>query len=1463
MAEKELSLLDKSLSFFDKKDGRVLPTTDSLITGVPEVDTEETQLMREVSENYQAIAGANIGRDDLLPKVNPEKNLVVDIGNILGGDLMAAFGVELDNEGLRADFDIAKDFWAEHPVRAGTAVALNILPGLAAATKTFRAAKFANLPDEFIRASGLVDEGIDLAMMGAKEKRLLQQQAYQIQETRILNQKVEGGTATTFERAKHRFYKNFGNSYVEQMSMAHSEEGAAGLSKMYSERMQKIVQGKDIAELMEKLPENSTGTAIAKFLNDPNELANIPKDAQPWAIKVADRARALQAQGLEEGFITSETADKVGDIWFSTSRKGSELTNEGVNNSIFSIPQGGGKLKMLSVPRTTSPNLVERATSKSELSLILNRQEAAEALTAGNSEKAIKLLSGKKDLPEVVEAIQAGDNTKAMGILGTSNLIDTTPGSLTVKSLLQQSLLQENFRYLRDISMNTAYTKNAMEFGALGKATQGKMRSLDELPNSHIIRRMVGKKQGLTGPVDRLGYVHEDIFSELTNASTGQPGVASGIVDMLEVITAIHKTSKCVVAGTRILTDRGYERIEEAFEYKDGFLEHSDNKAVFNGSTWEVPLASYSKNVETTYEVILRDGTKVRGTPEHPIFVNGEFRRLDSLQVGEVVEDAHGGPFPTDYVKVSWNPWSGTSPGNSVISIDEDMAELIGWYVGDGTTYKDYVKIAIGAQDYNYSVPRLGELCDRLGLRYTVRTEKTLRPQSKNLLTTFSICNARLIRFFEHLGLAKSNKRVVRVPEVIFHSPKGAVAAFIRGAFDTDGSVSKTGEIKFSTIKEEFARDVHLLLKWLGVPSTVERRDKTEGSHWIGTIGFIYNVRTSSVLAQRICSDLKLFGMPRKLARITDKLAVNGKVRRAWKNRITAIDVRNEPTKVYDISLPDSHEFIADGLRHHNTALNPFTQGQNVWGNYAFLLMRGWNPFAKDNHNLIWNKALPAIWKLQRAARKGAGTELPTMNLGSLASKIGGRDIDIAEEFASVEVGNLIEKSSLMANEGIGVLDKLSKRTGETQTIVKGIIDGAQKVASAPGINHAIDSYLAADGMMKFGYYLDLRARGLSRLGASLEVARALPMYQTVGNTPRVLRKAFLPWVTFPAEALRITKNNVMDYPLRSAMWLHSVDLMQSLAYFGMNENAEGMDLIKQGLPTYANKPASTLLTPFRDNNDDIRAATIDFMPWSSFLPGSASSDANMKEILPFGMGQPMPIADGILMALTGKDQFGKDISSEPGSMTEKFKILALGTMGVIAPPLVSKYFLSPTAPTWNYRMMQDLGKARNPYTTKPGDPFYDMLLNNIGSLGAAKFFSSSPEQMMSNRSITDKTVQDWRGKLTRNWNAFMRNGDWQAASEAYADIKRSFRLEWRDPAIAQKKEMDYLLRHLKTLQQHPGLASYSKERLIEIFAEQGNKVANARGKAYKDLQEMLLQELSGRGGQESSVSKSSLDSSL
>jgi hypothetical protein len=1031
---------------------------------VREPDDEYAARSREIAEYYQSLEANNIDRSDLLPPVRQDRNPFVDVANIFLHDEMAAVGVSLDQNNFDWNLKNAKEAWTEHPIRSGIATALGIVPGLMVATKPLWAFKMGGIGDDVLKSVGLVDDIGELAKMSSRDKTILRTTAYNIQKQRKLETKIEAGTASFVERQMYGFNKRFGNTYLQLAD----PDAPVGVRAAYLNRMTEVIKGKEINRYLKNLPDEKHGPAIAKYLQDAGKLTELPNNVRPWAMRLRDDLRTLQSQARREGMLSEEEAAKIGDVWFSTLRKGTPLQEEGRFTTVFSRGRGG-KTEMINVPRTSSAHFLERKTSKEELSVLINRQQAAEALERGQSKKALSLL--KEDDP-IAGMIRAGDESTALGALKEGGQINLTPESLTMRSLLQQRLLFENFRYLRDIALNPDITKSADEIAALGRGARKKWVNLDDpgvLPNASRVRRMVARKTGNTGEAP-LGFVHKSIFREMSDIDSGFRATSNGMVDLLSLLTAVHKTAK--------------------------------------------------------------------------------------------------------------------------------------------------------------------------------------------------------------------------------------------------------------------------------------------------------------------------------------------------------------------------------------TAFNLPTHFQNMLGNYVFLINAGFNPMSGNGFDLMYKKALPAVWKAQRAHRKGSPiTDLG--NVGVVESKIGGDAINIGSELGSFEVGELIERSSLMASEGVGILERMAKRTNDHAGLTNGLLKFFQKTLGLPGLNHASDAYMAEDAFAKFAYFLDLRSRGFNRVAASLEVSRRMPMYHTLGPAQTEARKWLLPWISFPAESVRVLKNNLMDYPLRTAAMLHSVNAIQALMYPSTGQSYEGLQAQKEQLPMWAQTPVSTIMTPLRDDNDDIRSAVLDFMPHAAFLPNTIAKDAPLLQKLPLGMDQPFPIMTGLMNAMTGKGSFGQPIPTDPDKPSQLIWNAVANTASFVAPPLVQKYLLNTNTPTHTYRLQQDFGSLVNPATLKPGVRMFDMFVNNASAI---KMYPASPEQQIANNMMTTQAVRNYRGKLTTNWNAWVRSGDWVTAGETLKDIQQTYIQEFGDPAVAESKFRDWLKRHARDIAKHPMMRSMSREDIIAKLHSMGPDLAIARSDAQARYIETLREEIIRRG---------------
>ncbi|MDY6957691.1 MAG: hypothetical protein SVK08_00905 [Halobacteriota archaeon] len=537
------------------------------------------------------------------------------------------------------------------------------------------------------------------------------------------------------------------------------------------------------------------------------------------------------------------------------------------------------------------------------------------------------------------------------------------------------------------------------------------------------------------------------------------------------------------------------------------------------------------------------------------------------------------------------------------------------------------------------------------------------------------------------------------------------------------------------------------------------------------------------------------------------------------------------------------------------TAFNVPTHLQNTIGNDFFLLNAGVNPLSKDFMKLK-GIALGAINSMQRATRRGVGIEAELSKVlkksklqTKIPSHIETKHIDVLEELQSSELSDLLELSSMLQAEGIGVLQNIVKNAEHSP--VKAMVNGYNKVLRATKAERAADLYMAEDGMAKMAYFLHLRQKGFSRSAALNEVGRRLPMYNTVGQLPALARSSVLPWVTFPVEAMRILRNNLTDHPLKTMMLLQMPELMQVGAYGAgragvagaVQMNAEEIQQRKGMLPNWAQRP-SAFMTPWTDKNGDFRAAMMDWLPYSATMPPTVAKEAPLMKKLPFGADEPLPIYGALYYALTGKDAWGREMPT--AGVTGKISNVLLNTMGLIMPPLAQKYLFNPTQPKAGYALLQDLGKAVNPYTNKEGDPVLDIFMNRVVGV---KTYAASPEQQLANETFTKRNLQSLRARYTREWSALLKSNDIQGASEKLRDIHTSFVTEWGDPQMAQSKFSAWLSRHWTDLAKHPQLRGLSKEEL-EYRIKQTKNAGETRTRAQRELLATYQAELGRRGRQ-------------
>lgn len=226
-----------------------------------------------------------------------------------------------------------------------------------------------------------------------------------------------------------------------------------------------------------------------------------------------------------------------------------------------------------------------------------------------------------------------------------------------------------------------------------------------------------------------------------------------------------------------------------------------------------------------TIRATTEDGYSLEGSEHQLVRVideggDYEWRRIDALKKGDFVAIQRRNRLfgdDVDVSKFSYNYRTGTARHNVTSFprvLTEDYAYLMGLLIGDGYC-KGYDVIQVRVTD-----PEMKKVVQDLSLRL-------FGTKGKISGHWWMMSGVELRAFLEYLGVDFSLAPGRDVPPTILSAPKKVVAAFLRGLFDTDGRVGRTGRNKSSadiwlgSISRGLITSVQALLLSFGIVSSV------------------------------------------------------------------------------------------------------------------------------------------------------------------------------------------------------------------------------------------------------------------------------------------------------------------------------------------------------------------------------------------------------------------------------------------------------------------------------------------------------------------------------------------------------------------------------------------------------------------------------------------------------------------
>lgn len=319
-------------------------------------------------------------------------------------------------------------------------------------------------------------------------------------------------------------------------------------------------------------------------------------------------------------------------------------------------------------------------------------------------------------------------------------------------------------------------------------------------------------------------------------------------------------------------------------------------------------------------EVVTESGKSIKGTYNHPLFVvskeNGilkrHWKRLDEIKRGDRVAVVTGFPCTIRaWVDTGFAPqqrrlgpkFKGKLPRR----LCPRLAAFLGYMTGDGWVQRYRLGFQV-AETESDLLPQLCRITSELfGLEPRVAKHKR--------------CDRRVALYEVTLGskdvasnLSFLHKK--RIPDLVLRSGNDVASSYLRWLFEADGSVFDKGRgsraITLKAKDVELLRDTQVLLLRFGIHSRITGnvlviRRGEDILKFARSIDFASN-KKRTILA-------KLVASARSFKRFHGQLS----------ERVVKI-LKHPPEDVYDIEVPRSHRFIANGIISHNTAKSQLLQ---------------------------------------------------------------------------------------------------------------------------------------------------------------------------------------------------------------------------------------------------------------------------------------------------------------------------------------------------------------------------------------------------------------------------------------------------------------------------------------------------------------------------------------------------------
>ena len=279
----------------------------------------------------------------------------------------------------------------------------------------------------------------------------------------------------------------------------------------------------------------------------------------------------------------------------------------------------------------------------------------------------------------------------------------------------------------------------------------------------------------------------------------------------------IRATNPCVTADTRLATRFGLVRIGDLYDARVDIQATVDRRALGEDVKGvdvrpAVPAFMTSPSADV-YRVVTKDGYEIKATEWHDFYTTRGKIKLKDLKVGdELLVQSGKGQF-----------------GGSG---SEELGVLLGLITGDGHFTnrgegKNSAVVNLWGEDRDYAhevVTYINSLITGWANKRRQYRVSAVAVPERNLIMIRSVILARVL---EHYGFTAKAK--TQVPEIVWRGSEECVRGYLRGLFQSDGTVQRDDNgaycaIRLASSQQSLLRDVQMLLANFGIFCRVLKR---------------------------------------------------------------------------------------------------------------------------------------------------------------------------------------------------------------------------------------------------------------------------------------------------------------------------------------------------------------------------------------------------------------------------------------------------------------------------------------------------------------------------------------------------------------------------------------------------------------------------------------------------------------